>query len=101
MRRFLLSVFVNSGLHGSLRRLRKHHAVILTYHRFHGRRENVATSAARGELSAEAFASQVQYLKNNANVLSLGQLLDCVTEGRIPEHAVVLSIDDGYRSVIE
>jgi peptidoglycan/xylan/chitin deacetylase (PgdA/CDA1 family) len=69
---------------------------ILSYHRF---------GAGRGRLSvsAEQFTEQMDYLrKNGYRVVSLERLLGFLLGHHgLPQRAVVLTIDDGYRSVYE
>ena len=48
-------------------------------------------------VTEEQFEAQLRYLKRNANVISLSEMVDCVQGGkRLPENAVVLTFDDGY-----
>ncbi len=70
---------------------------ILTYHRFApaGRR------CGRLAVSADSFAKQLQYLKDNGyTVIGFPELAEFI-EGKalLPPKSVILSIDDGYRSV--
>jgi peptidoglycan/xylan/chitin deacetylase (PgdA/CDA1 family) len=69
---------------------------ILSYHRF---------GAGRGKLSVtkRQFEEQMEYLKTNGyRVISLSQLL-AFQKGKeaIPQRSVVLTIDDGYRSIYD
>ena len=71
---------------------------ILCYHQFAKRR---ATN--RMQVTAANFEAQMQYLKDNGfRVISMSDLQGFLA-GRqgIPEKAVVLTIDDGYRSVYD
>lgn len=66
---------------------------ILCYHRF-------GDEQARMVVSAEAFEAQMRYLaENDYRVVPLAALADFL-EGKspLPERAVVLTMDDGYRS---
>lgn len=66
---------------------------ILTYHRF-------GEGRSRMVVSAESFASQLQYLADNGyTVIRLSRLL-AFLEGRepLPARAVVITMDDGYAS---
>ncbi|MEM9620597.1 MAG: polysaccharide deacetylase family protein [Pseudomonadota bacterium] len=72
---------------------------ILCYHQF----TPGNTTSQRLEVSAAAFRAQLTYLRdNNYVVLSLDDVA-AILDGRqaIPERAVVLTIDDGYRSVYD
>jgi peptidoglycan/xylan/chitin deacetylase (PgdA/CDA1 family) len=69
---------------------------ILCYHRFSSKRSKLAVTPT-------AFAEQMEYLaRNGYRVLSIAQLQGFLkgTEP-IPSQAVVITIDDGYRSVFE
>ncbi|MEW6490378.1 MAG: polysaccharide deacetylase family protein [Thermodesulfobacteriota bacterium] len=69
---------------------------ILCYHRF-------GDEQARMVVSAEAFEAQMRYLaENDYRVIPLAALAGFL-EGRspLPERAVVLTMDDGYRSNYE
>ncbi|MEM8985782.1 MAG: polysaccharide deacetylase family protein [Pseudomonadota bacterium] len=69
---------------------------ILTYHRF----TKGAYRDDRLEISAKDFERQLSYLKKNGyRIISMAQLRDHLN-GRapIPRRAVVLTIDDGFRS---
>lgn len=72
---------------------------ILTYHRFSpaGRR------CDRLAVSADKFARQLRYLRDRGyTVISLADLADHMDGKKaIPRKAVVLTIDDGYRSVYQ
>jgi len=72
-------------------------AVILIYHRF-GEDKYPTTNIA-----VERFREQLEYLKNNEyTVITLQQLLQFLQgEIKLPERSVVITIDDGYRSVYE
>lgn len=74
------------------------HVPILCYHRF-----VAGPSHGRMEVSAEAFEAQLKWLKADGwTVISFETLADFV-EGRAtpPPKAVVITIDDGYRSAFE
>jgi peptidoglycan/xylan/chitin deacetylase (PgdA/CDA1 family) len=72
---------------------------ILCYHQFTAG----ATTKQRLEVSAEAFTEQMQYLKDNDfRVLSFAEISEILAgEQPIPPRAVVLTVDDGYRSVYD
>ena len=71
------------------------HATIFVYHKFE---EPKSPSTS---ISIEVFEDQLDYLqKNNYNVIGLPELVTLLEDQReIPEKTVVLTIDDGYRSV--
>lgn len=72
---------------------------ILTYHRFVPKNQHCDKLAVNGR----SFARQLAYLRDHDySVISFAQLADFM-EGKatIPPKSVVLSIDDGYRSVYD
>lgn len=70
-------------------------ATVLIYHRF-GEDKYPTTNIA-----VERFREQLELLKNNNfQVISLDRLIHSLKkEGGVPDRAVVITIDDGYRSV--
>ena len=68
---------------------------VLIYHRF-GEDKYPSTNIA-----VERFSQQLEFLSsNNYQVISLEQLVHSLNGGsRLPDRAVVITIDDGYRSV--
>jgi peptidoglycan/xylan/chitin deacetylase (PgdA/CDA1 family) len=70
---------------------------VLIYHRF-GEDKYPSTN-----ISVERFREQMAYLKDNDyQVIPLSSLIDALHKNiKIPDRAVVLTIDDGYRSVYE
>tara|TARA_B100000989_G_scaffold36205_1_gene23000 strand:+ start:10089 stop:11102 length:1014 start_codon:yes stop_codon:yes gene_type:complete len=70
-------------------------AVVLMYHRF-GQPEHPSTN-----INKELFAKQMNYLKENKfNVLPLSNLIDIFENNKpIPKKAVLITIDDGFKSV--
>jgi peptidoglycan/xylan/chitin deacetylase (PgdA/CDA1 family) len=71
------------------------HATVLLYHKFNEPR-SPSTS-----ISTETFESHLAYLKNNSyNVISLDRLVEIIKKRQpFPPKTVVITIDDGYRSV--
>jgi len=69
---------------------------ILCYHQF-----SAGKASHQLELSAADFEAQLQYLKRNRyRILSFAEVEEIMLKGQpIPERAVVITIDDGYRSV--
>jgi peptidoglycan/xylan/chitin deacetylase (PgdA/CDA1 family) len=71
---------------------------ILMYHGF-----TVGPARNRYQTSAADFRAQLEFLRqNDIPVIPLGDLADAYKSGdwsRIPTHAVVITIDDGQRSV--
>jgi peptidoglycan/xylan/chitin deacetylase (PgdA/CDA1 family) len=68
---------------------------VLIYHRFD---EDKYPST---NIATERFREQLEFLKNNNyTVIPLARLVDSLKrKSKLPDHAVVITIDDGYRSV--
>ncbi|HVE14320.1 MAG TPA: polysaccharide deacetylase family protein [Elusimicrobiota bacterium] len=96
MRKLLQRLVLSAPVDGLLRRVRRRSPVILMYHGFCARGE------AAGRLPASAFEAQADYLRRRHAVVPLARLLDALAGGEpLPDNAVVITIDDGYRSVYE
>lgn len=68
---------------------------ILMYHRF-------SASPVKGCASPEFFEQQVGHIRERYNPYSLVGLMKYHREhGRMPSHAVVITVDDGYRDFYE
>ncbi len=69
---------------------------ILIYHKFNNP-DSPSTS-----IDTETFEAQLKFLKeNNYHVLSMPEFIDCLEKGRFPPRSVLITIDDGYKSVYE
>ena len=65
--------------------------VILTYH-------SISHGDSPLKISPELFAEQMQWLRDNARVVSLGELVAALASRRpLPERTVVLTFDDGFQ----
>jgi peptidoglycan/xylan/chitin deacetylase (PgdA/CDA1 family) len=71
--------------------------VVLMYHRF----DNTAT--ADTAVTPTAFEHQLDYMKTHGiNVMSSTDLVDDLQSGKaVPPHTVVITIDDGWKSVLK
>jgi ubiquinone/menaquinone biosynthesis C-methylase UbiE/peptidoglycan/xylan/chitin deacetylase (PgdA/CDA1 family) len=81
-----------------VKRARK--AVILVYHGFtdKGRHKGIENHQGK-HLDIAIFKEQMEFLKKNYNVISLGALISsCKSDDRLPDNPVVITIDDGYES---
>ena len=68
---------------------------ILTYHKFCS-----GESPDEYTINITQFREHLDYLKkNDYRVISLSQLLECIENSFFPEKPVVITIDDGFRSV--
>ena len=72
---------------------------VLCYHQF----ASGPQTSQQLEVSRQSFRAQLEYLRDKKfNVLSMPQLLEVLEGNRpIPPRAVVITIDDGYRSVYD
>jgi len=70
---------------------------VLSYHRFS------PTKAEAMVVKASAFEAQLSYLKENGyRTITIDQLFDFLEmKDQIPEKAVLITIDDGYRSMYD
>ncbi|RMG72782.1 MAG: polysaccharide deacetylase [Nitrospirae bacterium] len=67
---------------------------ILIYHKFNNPK-SPSTS-----VDLKIFEQQLRFLKEGGfNVLSMDEFLDCLKKGEFPPRSVMITIDDGYRSV--
>ncbi|MCR8915817.1 polysaccharide deacetylase [Marinobacter panjinensis] len=83
------------GGYGFARALCKKEPRILMYHRF-------ASPSVKGWASPEYFEQQVRYIKKNYNPFSLVGLMQYQRDnGKMPNHAVIITVDDGYRDFYE
>jgi peptidoglycan/xylan/chitin deacetylase (PgdA/CDA1 family) len=79
-----------------LRYLKRDRVGILMYHRFSKTNEPF-------KLSQKVFESQVKFLKNNYNLISLKQYSDFLNgvSDSIPKNSMILTFDDGYKDNYE
>jgi len=66
--------------------------MILMYHRV----EELPTDPQLLAVQPPNFAEHLEVLRRSFRVLSLGELVEALSRRRLPRHAVVLTIDDGY-----
>lgn len=79
------------GAYWLARNLTKNEPKILMYHRF-------SSSGGSGATSVENFDHQVRYIKKHFRAFTLRGLIRFHREeGKFPERAVVITVDDGYR----
>jgi peptidoglycan/xylan/chitin deacetylase (PgdA/CDA1 family) len=76
---------------------------VLCYHRFVARPETVKKPLSEYRLPIEEFKWQMQYLKDQGiEPVSMDQLKAYWFEGKpLPDKAVLLTFDDGFRSIYE
>src|SRR5260370_16396877 len=68
-----------------------HNPVILTYH-------SISHGDSPLKISPELFAEQMEWLRDNARVVSLSEIVAALASHRpLPERTVVLTFDDGFQ----
>ncbi len=82
----------DSARRPALLRLKVRNVQILTYHRV-----NDEGDAFFPGVPVRAFAEQMDYLAHRCNVLPLGEAVARLLDRDVPENAVVVTFDDGYR----
>ncbi len=89
---FLVSVFAEEKLIN-----------VLCYHRFKQRTEKNKKQMDSYFVTPQQFEEQMQYLKENGyNVISMKKFIDYMYgEDDIPEKPVLITIDDGYKSIYD
>jgi len=75
-----------------LRRRKGGNVQVLVYHRVTPKADEYLPS-----LSVEAFSRQMRYLAQNCRVLPLTEAVRTIECGSVPDNAVALTFDDGYR----
>lgn len=65
---------------------------ILIFHRVHARPDPLFP----GELDAAAFESRMVWVKRWFNVIALGEAIDGLRGGQLPERPLAVTFDDGY-----
>jgi peptidoglycan/xylan/chitin deacetylase (PgdA/CDA1 family) len=90
MKQAALNLMRATGGFAMFRSLNRHRALILTYHRFSERDDDVSTSAA-------ALDEQLAYLKAHYRIVPLSELVGYLTGGgATPPGLAAITIDDGY-----
>jgi peptidoglycan/xylan/chitin deacetylase (PgdA/CDA1 family) len=77
-------------------RSKRNRSVILAYHRV----SDLATDPQLLAVSPKHFDEQLQYLKDNLEIVSIMDLGRSVRERRVPNNAVALTFDDGYADAV-
>jgi hypothetical protein len=88
------SVLEGLGAHWLGRSLYKNRALILMYHGL----TPAKTSPDWGQVPADKFEAQMQYLKSHYNVVTLARLLEMMASGRVEPYTATVTFDEGYGS---
>ena len=90
-KKLLLKCFYSMKGFDLLRFLKRKSVTILVYHRFSKKKEPF-------KLKIEHFERQIQFFKNNYNIISLSHYLQALNGNNIlPVSPLIITIDDGYR----
>lgn len=76
-----------------IKKIRQQKAVILMYHQVCERGNDPWELAVH----PDHFYDQLEYLKKNFNVIPVEELAGGIAENKIPDHAVALTFDDGFK----
>jgi peptidoglycan/xylan/chitin deacetylase (PgdA/CDA1 family) len=100
LRRIILKVLFLVGLRRLMRHVQRQRVAILMYHGFRNERGCREWENKDGNhLHIDKFSRQIGYLVRHHHVISLHELVDAMCAGKeLPDHTVVLTMDDGYRS---
>ena len=92
----LFTFFINSFKSASFQFTHDELSIpIITYHKF-----CLGESTDDYTINIDHFKLQMEFLKeNDYRVISVSQLLECIENNFFPEKPVVITIDDGFRSV--
>jgi peptidoglycan/xylan/chitin deacetylase (PgdA/CDA1 family) len=47
-------------------------------------------------LDKQIFRQQIDFMKNNFNIVTMEQVIECVLGGNLPKNSLLLTFDDGY-----
>jgi hypothetical protein len=95
MKKTLLKTIYRLGAFAPFHWATRGKILILTYHRF-SREKNPS------KISSAEFAAHLEYLGKHNQILSLGDAVDAMLNGKpLPPGATVITIDDGYADAYE
>jgi peptidoglycan/xylan/chitin deacetylase (PgdA/CDA1 family) len=95
MKQIALQMLGATGVFSAFRWMNRRRALVLMYHRF-------AQKETQGRVSAGQFAAHLAHLKANYRVLPLAEIVENLNSGKtLPDNAVAITIDDGYRDVYD
>jgi peptidoglycan/xylan/chitin deacetylase (PgdA/CDA1 family) len=94
MKEAVLNLLRITGAFAPFRWAHRHHALIITYHRF-------SEHEGGARVSARAFDDQVKYLAAHYTLVPLSRLATCLRKREFPPRLAAITIDDGYRDAYE
>jgi len=94
MKSWLIRTGGKLGGYQAARLLTRHQPKILMYHRF-------SEDPSSTTVSRSGFERQLGIIKRWFNPMTLTQLAEAQAQRRVPKHAVVITVDDGYRDFYE
>ncbi len=98
----LAGVLNGLGVVALLRYRHRKQAVILMYHGVTGEALPPTLNSEGLHVAVGRFSRQIAYLARHYRIISLRDLAEAVAQRRpLPERAVVLTFDDGYRNVYQ
>lgn len=71
----------------------------LVYHQVVGDVDADIVKEIPGVISESEFKIQVKHLFKHFKLISLGEVLDFLESGNIPDNSILLTFDDGYRNI--
>jgi len=103
LRRRLAGFLAGTGITGSLDRLWRRRLTVLAYHRIADARHSEFSAYRRTASATPAqFAEQLRYLAQHCTVVSLDQVIAAARDAaELPDRAVLITFDDGYRDNVD
>jgi len=100
MKKYILSFLFYSQLYRLFQLFYRKKIIILMYHGFSDTKKHKGIENYQGNhINIELFRSQIKYIKENYNVISLNEYIkSCINNEKLPINSIIITIDDGYRS---
>jgi peptidoglycan/xylan/chitin deacetylase (PgdA/CDA1 family) len=99
-KKVLSQLLMTGGLHRAVRALQSSSLTIFNFHRIRAEAGNAFKTEFDEEVfgpTAQEFRNHVRWLKGNSTILSEGELLSAIRDGRrLPDRSVMVTFDDGY-----